>query len=214
MSNEFEQIEKGKQDWEETVVRKVLQRFPERRTEFRTSSGIPIERAYSPLDVAEMEYARDLGFPGSPPYTRGVQPTMIAVRCALQRRPAMKDFRELKVWQKAHQLVLDLYRGTEAFPRKEQFGLTSQVRRAAVSIPGNIAEGCGRGGDAELSRFLQIAMGSASELEYYLVLAQDLEYLSQTHACAVHREVESQALMRISVPQSAISQFLWGLADR
>lgn len=89
----------------------------------------------------------------------------------------MQDFHELVVWQKAHALVLQVYGKTQGFPRDEQYGLTSQVRRAAASIPENIAEGCGRHSTAELARFLQIAMGSASELEYELLLARDLHFL-------------------------------------
>lgn len=89
----------------------------------------------------------------------------------------MKDFRQLKVWEKAHQLTLALYHVTAAFPREEMYGLTSQMRRAASSIPSNIAEGCGREGDAELSRFCTIARGSASELEYQLLLARDLKLI-------------------------------------
>jgi four helix bundle protein len=89
----------------------------------------------------------------------------------------MKDFRNLKVWQKAHQLTLSLYQITTSFPREEAYGLTSQIRRAASSISSNIAEGCGREGDAELARFCIIARGSASELEYQLLLARDLTLL-------------------------------------
>jgi four helix bundle protein len=81
------------------------------------------------------------------------------------------------VWEKSHPLVLAVYSAASKFPRDESFGLTSQVRRAATSIPSNIAEGCGRSGDGELRRFLFIAMGSANELEYQLLLARDLEYL-------------------------------------
>jgi len=92
----------------------------------------------------------------------------------------MKDFRELKVWEKAHALALELYRATRGFPRDEVYGLTSQICRACTSIPANIAEGCGRGGDAELARFLRIAMGSASELEYHLLLACDLKFLDRS----------------------------------
>ena len=92
----------------------------------------------------------------------------------------MKDFRKQEVWQKAHDLALRVYRVTEAFPKKELFGLTSQIRRAGVSIPANIAEGCGRDTDADFARFLQIAMGSASELEYHLLLAHDLGFLSDS----------------------------------
>ncbi len=86
----------------------------------------------------------------------------------------MRNFKELKVWQKSHQLTLAVYKATSAFPKEEVYGLTSQIRRASASIAANIAEGCGRSGEAELGRFLQIAMGSASELEYHLLLAHDL----------------------------------------
>ena len=86
----------------------------------------------------------------------------------------MKDFRDLKVWQKAHEVTLEVYRATREFPREEQFGLTAQVRRSAESVAANIAEGCGRDRDADFARFLQIAMGSASETEYHLLLARDL----------------------------------------
>ena len=90
----------------------------------------------------------------------------------------MKDFRELKVWERAHGLVLAIYKATEAFPRQELYSLTNQIQRAAVSIPANIAEGCGMSGDADFGRYLQIAMGSSSELEYLLLLAHDLNYLN------------------------------------
>ena len=90
----------------------------------------------------------------------------------------MKDFRELKVWEKGHHLALAIYRVTVKFPRDKLYGLTSQIRRACVSIPANIAEGCGRNSDAELARFLQIAMGSASELEYHLFISRDLDLLT------------------------------------
>ncbi|MBI2377988.1 MAG: four helix bundle protein [Deltaproteobacteria bacterium] len=88
----------------------------------------------------------------------------------------MKDFRKLVVWQKAHVLALDVYRATSRFPKEERYGLTSQIRRSAVSVASNIAEGCGRS-EADFGRFLQIAMGSASELEYQLLLASDLTWL-------------------------------------
>jgi four helix bundle protein len=92
----------------------------------------------------------------------------------------MKDFRDIKVWQKAHDLTLEIYKATRSFPKDELYTLVSQIRRASVSIPANVAEGCGRGTDSELRQFLQIAMGSASELEYHLVLARDLGYLEAT----------------------------------
>lgn len=92
----------------------------------------------------------------------------------------MKDFRKLKVWEKSHQLVLEVYRVTATFPSAEMYGLTSQLRRASASIPANIAEGCGRGGDPELARFVQIAMGSASEVEYHLLLVHDLGFVTSS----------------------------------
>jgi four helix bundle protein len=91
----------------------------------------------------------------------------------------MKDFRKLLVWQKSHQLAVDIYKITTSFPKNETYGLTGQIGRAGGSIPANIAEGCGRGSDSDLARFLQIAMGSASELEYHLLLARDIGYLDE-----------------------------------
>ena len=90
----------------------------------------------------------------------------------------MEDFKNLKVWNKAHELTLAVYRRTRMFPNDEMYGLTSQIRRASASIGANIAEGCGRRSDPELKRFIQIARGSASELEYHLLLARDLRFLS------------------------------------
>jgi four helix bundle protein len=90
----------------------------------------------------------------------------------------MQDFRKLNVWHKAHRVTLDVYAATRGFPKDELYGLTSQIRRAAASIPANIAEGCGRDGGDDLARFLQIAAGSASEVEYHLLLAHDLGFLA------------------------------------
>ena len=87
----------------------------------------------------------------------------------------MRDFRTLKVWQRAHQVALAVNQLTRTFPRGERFGLTSQINRAAASISTNIAEGCGRQSDAEFAQFVRIAMRSASELEYQLLLARDLK---------------------------------------
>ena len=92
----------------------------------------------------------------------------------------MRNFRELRVWDEAHKLTLTLYEDTEEFPRKEMFGLTSQIRRAAASIGANLAEGCGRQTDGELSRYVQIAMGPASELEYHLLLSRDLGFIRKS----------------------------------
>src|SRR6266550_383988 len=91
----------------------------------------------------------------------------------------MREFRDFKVWEKAHSLTLDIFKATTTFPRAELYGLTSQLRRASSSIPANIAEGCGRGGNSEFARFLQIGMGSASELEYHTLLAHDLTFLPE-----------------------------------
>lgn len=96
----------------------------------------------------------------------------------IQRGWGVKDFRDLKVWQKAHQLTLVVYRITASFPREELYGLTSQLRRSCSSISANLAEGCGRNGDAELARFCSIALGSASELDYRLLLARDLKLIN------------------------------------
>jgi four helix bundle protein len=99
----------------------------------------------------------------------------------------VQDFRNLKVWEKAHLLALAVYRATEAFPARERYGMTSQLRRAAYSVPGNLAEGCGRGTDRDFARHVQIALGSASELEYFLLLARDLGYLEH----AAHETLEA-----------------------
>jgi four helix bundle protein len=99
----------------------------------------------------------------------------------------MQDFRELKVWEKGHQLTLAVYRETASFPRDELYGLTSQIRRASSSVPANIAESCGRGSSAELRRFLEMAMGSGSELEYHLLLARDLGYLRNSAYAPLHQ---------------------------
>lgn len=89
-----------------------------------------------------------------------------------------KGFRKLLVWQKAHQLVLQVYKHTEKFPKAETFGLTSQLRRAIVSVPANIAEGYAAGSKGQFGRYLNISQGSLAEVEYYLILAQDLTYIS------------------------------------
>ena len=88
----------------------------------------------------------------------------------------MQDFRKLKVWEKSHALALAIYRTTAGFPNSEMYGLTSQIRRCSISIPSNIAEGCGRSTNGDLLRFLDIAMGSAKELEYQLLLSYELGF--------------------------------------
>jgi len=101
----------------------------------------------------------------------------------------MKDFRTLKVWEKAHALTLATYKASEKFPKQEMYALTNQIQRAAVSVPTNIAEGCGKDSDAELKRYFLIAMGSSSELEYLLLLAHDLGYLSDEVYQPLHNEL-------------------------
>ena len=93
----------------------------------------------------------------------------------MQREPS-KTFRDLMVWRKAHEFVLTVYRFTAAFPKNETYGLASQMRRAAVSIPANIAEGFGKRGKPDKARFMNIAEGSLEESRYYLILAEDLGY--------------------------------------
>jgi len=90
----------------------------------------------------------------------------------------MRNYRDLQVWSKAHHLTLELYRISGQFPREETYGITSQLRRAAVSIGANLAEGCGRRTSSELARFVRIAMGSASELDYHLLLSRDLGFMA------------------------------------
>ena len=89
----------------------------------------------------------------------------------------MRNYKDLHVWEKAHRLTLAIYKTTQAFPKDERFGLTSQVRRASASIAANLAEGCGRRSDGEMARFVQIAMGSGAELSYHLLLAKDLGFV-------------------------------------
>jgi len=114
----------------------------------------------------------------------------------IQRCSVVKDFRELKVWQKAHQLTLAVYRTTAAFPRDELYGLTRQLRRSCSSIAANLAEGCGRNGDAEFGRFCSIAMGSASELEYHLLLARDLKLINpKDHEELAQRATELKRML-------------------
>jgi len=108
----------------------------------------------------------------------------------------MQDFRKLNVWRKAHEMALWVYKATLPFPREEMYGLTSQLRRAASSVPANIAEGCGCGGDREFARFLRIALRSASETEYHLLLARDLGYLdAETHKSSNDRVTEVKRML-------------------
>lgn len=113
----------------------------------------------------------------------------------------MRGYRELKVWAKAHKLTMAIYKDTKGFPREETFGLQSQMRRAASSIPSNLAEGCGRETVPGLTRFLHIAMGSASELDYQLLLAHDLNYISDADYTGLLGELSEIKRMLIAYIQ-------------
>ena len=111
----------------------------------------------------------------------------------------MRNYRDLEVWKLSHKLTLVLYSASRKFPKEEMFGLTSQVRRAAVSIGANLAEGCGRRTSPEFARFIRIAMGSASELDYHLLLCRDFEFIS-----AEFYERNSKELIRVRKMLSAL----------
>ncbi len=113
----------------------------------------------------------------------------------------MKDFKKLKVWEKSHHLALKVYGVTTKFPKEEMYGLTSQMRRSSISIPTNIAEGCGRNRDTELNRFFEIAMGSASELEYLILLARDLNFLGKEECNMLMNEITEVKRMLASFIQ-------------
>ncbi|NQU52513.1 MAG: four helix bundle protein [Bacteroidetes bacterium] len=109
----------------------------------------------------------------------------------------MNNFRELNVWQKAMNLVTQIYKSTKYFPKEEQFGLTNQIRRCAVSIPSNIAEGAGRDSSKDFNRFLSIALGSSFELETQLIISKELEYISIESSNSIENElIEIQKMIR------------------
>src|SRR5580700_3617062 len=126
----------------------------------------------------------------------------------------MKDFRDLKVWDKAHQLTLDVYKATSKFPREELYGLTSQMRRCSASIGANIAEGCGKRGNNEFHRFLQIASGSASELDYHFLLARDLLFLPQADYVRMDNQLSALRRMLTSLLQKVDHDRLTSNAQR
>jgi four helix bundle protein len=113
----------------------------------------------------------------------------------------MKDFRDLRIWGKAHQVTLAVYRATARFPREELYGLTSQMLRCSTSIGANIAEGCGRKGNNEFHRFLVIACGSASELDYELLLAKDLGYVAVNAYVLLHEDLSQLRRMMSALLQ-------------
>jgi four helix bundle protein len=102
----------------------------------------------------------------------------------------MKDFRNFTVWQKSHQLTLDVYKIVHNYTKEEQFGLISQMKRSSSSIPTNIAEGCGRNSDKDFARFLIIAFGSANELEYQIILSKDLNFLNEETSEKLFSQIE------------------------
>ncbi|NOR75274.1 MAG: four helix bundle protein [Draconibacterium sp.] len=109
----------------------------------------------------------------------------------------MNNFRELNVWKKAMQLVAQIYKSTKHFPKEEQFGLTNQIRRCAVSIPSNIAEGAGRGSSKDFSRFLSISLGSSFELETQLIISKELNFITNESFNSIEKElIEIQKMIR------------------
>jgi four helix bundle protein len=113
----------------------------------------------------------------------------------------MQDYKKLDAWQKAHSLVVGVYKATASFPKEEVYGLTSQIRRASVSVPSNISEGCSREGKPEFAQFLKSAPGSANELEYQLLLAHDLQYVSNEVYDSLNEQVDHVRRMLISLIQ-------------
>ena len=113
----------------------------------------------------------------------------------------MRNYKDLQVWEKGHKLTLAVYRATQAFPKEERFGLTSQIRRSSASIAANLAEGCGRRSDGEMARFIQISMGSGSELAYHLLLARDLNFLKNAEYSGLNTDLEEVMRMLSSLSQ-------------
>ncbi len=111
----------------------------------------------------------------------------------------MQNFKDLILWQEAHQLTLKVYGVSKSFPKEEVFGLTSQIRRSASSIPCNIAEGCGRYTSKDFANFLQIALGSANETDYLLLLAKDLNYLSENDFINLQEKINKIRAMNINL---------------
>lgn len=111
----------------------------------------------------------------------------------------MKDYRKLTVWEKAHRLVLEVYKLTCTYPREEQFNLISQLRRAATSVPTNIVEGCGRFTQKDFAKFLQDAFGSAQEIEYLLFLSSELNYMDNEKYNVINAQVNEVKAMLLSL---------------
>jgi len=117
----------------------------------------------------------------------------------------MQDFRKLEVWQRSHALTLKVYELTRSFPADEKFGLTSQLRRAATSVESNLAEGSSRGSDADFKRFVQMAIGSASEVECQLLLAKDLGFLSSANHSGLEADLQQTKRMLIRLSQKLMA---------
>src|SRR3990172_4787157 len=117
----------------------------------------------------------------------------------------MQDYQQLEVWEKAHELALEVYRVTAEFPTAEKFGLPAQLRRSAVSIPANIAEGSARSSDREFARFLTIALGSVAEADYHTLLARDLRLMDTTVHASVEERVAEVRRMLISLRKTVLS---------
>ena len=111
----------------------------------------------------------------------------------------MKNYKKLIVWQKAHALAVGLYKETSGFPKAEQFNLTSQLRRAATSIPANVAEGCGKYTELDFARFLQISLGSSNEVEYLTFLSRELGYIKEEEYRNLDSKVNEVKAMLISL---------------
>jgi len=114
----------------------------------------------------------------------------------------MQDYKDLKVWEKAHQFTLKVYETTKLFPKEEMYSLTNQLRRASASIPANIAEGCGKNSQLDFANFLNIALGSANEAEYYLILSKDLKYLNVEELLKTINEVKAMLIALIAKVRS------------
>ena len=111
----------------------------------------------------------------------------------------MQNFKDLLLWQEAHQLTLKIYESSKNFPKEEIFGVTSQLRRAATSIPCNIAEGCGRYTQKDFANFLQIALGSTNETDYLTLLAKDLNYLAEDKFLTLQEQINKIRAMNINL---------------
>lgn len=118
----------------------------------------------------------------------------------------MRNFRNLKVWEKSHALTLAIYKTTKSFSKEELFGLVSQMRRSSSSVPSNIAEGCGRNTQAQFGQFLNIASGSASELEYQIILSRDLDFIDKRGYEQLINKITEVKRMLTSLHQAVVSE--------